>query len=268
MVLAGVGVLGLGFVVAMASASVPGRQDEPLLDVAWRPGTNFTDVLTWLVAIAVVIGAVVLMLSVREPRMRQQRKRSRVALAIVGGIILFFLAWRYLRPVAGSLLEQGSELVPGDLTEAPTPGATTSNQVWVLGALIGMVVIGALVRLGLSLRSPKTDLATEQAAPEEPPPAEPSPQPGPQRTDPRGRIFGAYLDFEQAAAYAGIGRDPAETAGTHARRVVAGFSLPKDQARALVARHAAARFGEGEPTAADADLAESASSSLRQGMAS
>ena len=268
MVLAGVGVLGLGFVVAMASASVPGRQDEPLLDVAWRPGTNFTDVLTWLVAIAVVIGAVVLMLSVREPRMGRGRERRVAAVAVIVGLILFFLAWRYLRPVAESLLEPGSELAPGDLTDTPAPGPTTSNQVWVLGALIGVVVIAALVRLGLSLRTPKTELESGQVSREEQAEEPPTPRPAPRSTDPRGRIFGAYLDFEEAAADAGVGRVPAETAGTHARRVVASYSLPQDAARTLVARHAEARFGAREPTAADADLAESASSSLRQGLPS
>jgi Domain of unknown function (DUF4129) len=269
MLLAGVAVLGLGFVVAMASASVPGREDEPLLDIAWRPGTDLGGVLTWLIAIATVIGAVVLMLSVREPRLKGERKRSRAVLALVVGIILFFLAWRYLRPVAESLLEEVSE-VPTDLTGPVPPTAPTStNRIWVLGALIGLVVIAALVRLGMALRSPKVGLSTGPVLWDEPAPAQTqtlTSSPPFRGADPRGRIFGAYLDFEGAAADAGMERRPAETTGAHARRVVARFSLPQDEARALVGRHSEARFGAGEPTVADADLAERASFNLRHGM--
>ena len=266
MVLAGAGILGLGFVVAMASASVPGRQDEPLFDMTWRPGNSVTTILTWLVAIAAVIGAVVLILALKEPRMRGEGKRNRALLALVVGIILFFLAWRYLRPAAEAFLAEESELAP-DVIEPQPGGPGSSNPIWALGALVALVVVAALVRLGLSLRSPKTELPPDDvSARAAVPPSEIAARF--RGIDPRSRVIGAYLDFEMIAGEAGLPREPAETAYSHARRVVAQFDLPREDARALVNRHSAARFGADEPTDDDAGRAERASAVLCDRMVS
>ena len=271
MVLAGVGVLGLGFVVAMASASVPGRQKEPLLDINWRPGTSVSTILTWVVIITAVIGAAALMLAVKQPRMRGERKGKRVLLVLIVAVLLFALAWRYLRPAAQSLLAESSELLPG-VTDAPPQGSAASNAsnpIWVLGALVALMVTVALVRLGMSLRAPMTELFSDDVFAEASAGAQPVEGVARLRgIDPRSRVLAAYLDFEEAATDAGLPRDPAETTARHARRVVTHFTLPVDDARILVTRHAVARFGQGEPTDEDAARAERASSVLCGGIAS
>jgi hypothetical protein len=262
MVLSGVGILGLGLVVAMASTSVPGGQEEPWLDVAWRPGSSITTILTWVVAITAVIGSVVLMLSVKEPRMKRERERRVAVIAVIVGIILFFLAWRYLRPVAEGLLTEEPELEP--VVVGPQPqGGGASNPIWLLGALVALVVIAALARLGMALRSEKTDLPVEEIRDPAPTPTAPQSKSRIHGADPRSRVIGAYLDFEDRAGDAGLPREPAETATLHARRVVTRFGLPTDVARALVNTHSAARFGAEEPTVDDAERAEQASAALR-----
>jgi hypothetical protein len=261
MIFSGVGILGLGLVVAVASTSLPGSQDEPWLDVAWRPGSSITTILTWVVAIAAVIGAVVLMLSVREPRMRRERERRWALFAMIVVILLFFLAWRYLRPVAEELLSEEPELLPG--AEEPLPGgAAASNPIWVLGGLVALIVIVALVRLGMTLRSAKEDLSWDVAPVAAPLPTAPDSTPRLHGADPRSRVIGAYLDFEDKAGAAGIPREPAETAAVHARRVVSRLGLPPGVARVLVNGHSAARFGSEEPTVEDADRAVSAAATL------
>ncbi len=267
MILGGVGILGLGFVVAMASATVPGRQEEPLFDMTWRPGNSVTVILTWLVAITAVIGAVVLLLAVKEPRTKEGGKRKRTLLALVVGLILFALAWRYLRPAAEALLTEESELVPDPVDPLPV-GPRSSNPIWALGALVALVVIAALVRLGLSLRSPKTELAPDDVSAKVAAPPPPTMAPRAVGIDPRSRVIGAYLDFEEIAERAGVPREPAETANSHARRVVAEFDLPREDARALVNRHSAARFGAVEPSDDDATRAEKASAVLCERMVS
>ena len=59
-------VLVLGFVVALAANSVPGRVDEPILDVAWQPGIEMESILTWLIVIAAVIGALIMVFTAKQ----------------------------------------------------------------------------------------------------------------------------------------------------------------------------------------------------------
>jgi len=257
-------VLGLGFVVSIAANSVPGRgAEEPILDVAWRPAVDVTTVLTWLILIAAVTGAVMMAVSAKGARSPREYKRHGVVVLILG-VIVFALIARYMRSIADTFLPNASEVI-GEVGEEPIAD-TGGNGAWLLSLLVATVIAVALTRVGLAIRSGAPPIL-HQAKNEGPPPnvdpalAAPLPVRG---SDPRGRILGAYGDFEQSVGEAGLPRGPAETASRHAGRVRAALGLFGEDLRVLSARHADARFGPDEPSADAAEEAESAATRLRK----
>lgn len=262
--LSAVGILALGFVVSVAAKSVPGRgAEEPLLDGAWRPGFDVTTVLTWLVLIAAVIGAVILALSTREPRPPGEQKR-RGLMVLVLGIVVFALVARYMRSVAETILPETSEVI-GEAEAAPIVDSAGSN-VWLFSLLVAAIIVAALARVGMTIRSgapPSQDLEAE-ADPSQPSVTDSYHVPPARGTDPRGRILGAYFDFERDAGEAGIPREPSETAARHAGRAHLALSLEDEEMERLSRHHADARFGPDEPSAEAASEAESAWQQLRR----
>ena len=120
-------VLALGFVVSIAANSVPGRgAEEPILDVAWHPGIDVTTVLTWLVLMAAVTGAIIMALSARELRPPREQKRRGI-MVLVLGIIVFALIARYLRSIADTLLPESSEVI-GEVGEGPIAESTGTRD--------------------------------------------------------------------------------------------------------------------------------------------
>jgi hypothetical protein len=260
-------VLGLGLVVAIAANSVPGRgAEEPFLDVAWRPAIDATTLLTWLVLIAAVIGAVIMALSAREPRPPREQKRRGITVLILG-VIVFALIARYMRSIAETLLPETSDVI-SEVDGQPIADIS-GNDAWLLSLLVAAVIAIALTRVGLAIRSgappvlqqtEHDDLFTNVVVA---PAASAPPKRG---SDPRERILGAYGDFEQSIGEAGVPREPAETAARHARRARAALGLPDDDLMMLSGHHADARFGLESPSVDDADEAEWAATRLRQGI--
>jgi hypothetical protein len=78
----------------------------------------------------------------------------------------------------------------------------------------------------------------------------------------RGRVVRAYLQFLEAAGAAGLTRPP----GTTAREFATTVALPAGPLSALTEAFAAARYGQKEPTIADAEHAEACARRLREGI--
>ena len=265
--LSALAILALGFMVSIAADSVPGRgPEEPLLDVGWRPGIDMTTVLTWLLVVAAVMGAVILALSFKEPRPPREGKRSGI-IGLVLGVVVFALIARYMRSIADTLLPETSEVI-GEVGEEPIAdsGGITA---WVWSLLVAAVIAVALTRVGLAIRSGAPPEGIYQSDHEDLPsdvvsvPSQSTPDRG---SDPRNRILSAYGDFEQDVAEAGLPREPAETAARHAGRAKAALDLTGEDLIALSARHADARFGPDEPSSDAASAAESAATRLRREM--
>jgi hypothetical protein len=259
-------VLALGFVVSIAATSVPGRgSEEPFIDVAWRPGIDVITVLTWLMIITAVIGALILVLSAREPRPPSEHKRRGI-LVLVLGLIVFALIARYMRSIADTLLPETSEVIEA-VDEEPVL-ESTGNWAWPLSLTVAAVITAALVRVGLAIRrgsAPFHDLAVsgDEIALVGVSQMVTSPIHG---ASPRARIVNAYGDFEVSVADAGVPREPAETAARHAGRARTALRLNGGDLNLLSGRHADARFGPYEPSLEEAIQAESASVRLREDM--
>jgi len=255
-------VLALGFVVALAANSVPGRgADEPILDIAWQPGTEVITILTWLVVIAAVIGALIMFLSPRKGASSRIRKPGRLAVLVLG-IMIFALVARFMRSIADTLVPATSEVV-SDVVEQPI-SHSAGNGAWLLSLMVAAVVAIALTKVGLAIRSgaPPMEEATppEALAPTAVGQILTTPTYG---DDPRGRIFGAYGVFERRLEEVGVPRAPSETAAHHAGRAKSTLGLNAPDVGVLSSRHADARFGPSEPTLEEAMDAESASARLR-----
>jgi hypothetical protein len=255
-------VLALGFVVALAANSVPGRGvEDPILDVAWRPSFDLTTILAWLVVIAFVTGAVILILSAKQRGPRSERRRRHGLAVLVLGILVFAIVARLMRSISGTLVPETSEVI-GEVVEQPF-AQDSGNAIWLLSLLVAAVVAIALTRVGLAIRSGAPPI--EDA----PPPETPALVAGDHVSavdhgdDPRGRVFRAYAHFEQALDEVGVIRAPAETAAHHVARAKATFDLGTRDVAVLSSRHAQARFGDHEPTLDEAMEAESASDRLR-----
>lgn len=261
-VLSALAVLALGFVVALAANSLPGRgADDPILDIAWGPGVDVTDVLTWLLVIAAVIGALIMVLSAKQGNPSRTRKRSSLTVLVLG-VIVFALVARFMRSIADTLIPETSEVI-GDVVEQPIT-RSAGNGAWLLSLLVAAVVAIALTRVGLAIRSgapPVEDAPLPEAL--TPVAVDQGLMSPSYRDDPRGRIFGAYGAFEQSLEAVGVPRAPSETAAHHAGRAQSTLGLNVSDLRVLSAHHADARFGPFEPTVEEAIDAESASARLR-----
>jgi multisubunit Na+/H+ antiporter MnhB subunit len=261
-VLSALAVLALGFVVALAASSVPGRAgDEPILDLTWQPGVAVESILTWLIVIAAVIGALIMVFATKQGSPPQERKRNRLV-ALVVGVLVFAAIARFVRSIADTLAPETSEVV-GDVVETTPIGQVADNSIWMLGLLIAAVVAIALAKVGLAIRSDAPPVAEASQVESVAPVAVGSIASMAYGDDPRGRVFGAYAAFEKALEEVGVPRSPSETAARHVGRATSVLELSALDVGVLSGRHSGARFGPLEPTLDEASEAESASERLR-----
>lgn len=258
-------VLVLGFVVAVAANSLPGSSGStPLLDLQVRTELDLTPVFAWVLLAMAVIGAVLLALGVRQARPRQERNRRRILGSLIA-LVVFVVVFRWVRPAAEMLLEEGSALTD-TATDALGEGQARTAGGWLFSLLLAAVVAAALTRIGLSINAAAPPLYAEEPDVTEDP-YEPEAvtrathSPG---NDPRSRVLKAYQEFETGVETAGQPRAPTETTGRHARRAGELLELDSSVVAALVTQHATARYGSTEPALSDAEMAELLSSQLRE----
>ncbi len=260
-------VLGLGFVVAVASDSLPGGEsDDALFEMDLRLDFDMSQVFAWIILLLALAGAVLLAMGMGRPRPRKEGSR-RSYIALLVGLIIFVLAYRWVRPAAEALLGEASDTVEA-VEDAPGAGGGATGA-WLFSVILAAVVAAALTRIGLSLRS--GDLPF-QAEPESVEVASPRGSGRPRAStlalggDPRSRVLGAYDEFEAGLASVGEPRPVHETTRHHAVRVGRSIGLDRGMIDTLVAKHLAARFDRAEPDEADARVAEESSRRLRDGL--
>ena len=96
MVTASIAIVGLGFIVAVASSSRPGQGDEPWLDVSIRANVDLAPILGWILLIAAIVGTVLFALGFR-PSELQERRRGRNLFLFFIGLVVFIavVRWRW-----------------------------------------------------------------------------------------------------------------------------------------------------------------------------
>jgi hypothetical protein len=268
MVTASVAVLGLGFVVAVAAASLPGSsEEEPLFDVDFTVDLNLSSVVAWILVMLALAGAVLFALGLSGARPREETRRRNI-LGVLIGLIVFIAIFRWVRPAVEGLLEEGPAAADS-AADATSDGDTGTSSGWLFSLLLAAVLAATLTRIGLSIKgagSPfETDVVTDVAEQRSPDPGRP-PVARSLGTDPRSRILNAYQEFESGLASAGQPRAEAETTGRHAHRAGGQLGLDADLVGDLVERHAAARYGSSEPAESDAESAEQSSRTIQERM--
>lgn len=258
----------LGFVVAVAARSRPGATtDDPLFELDSRLDLDFGRLLAWVVVAMAVIGAVLFALGVQQAKPRQdQRKRSYLGLII--GVIVFFLIFRYVQPLAENMLDP--EAVSGTeegLDSGPT--GSSGGSAWLFSLLLAAIVAAALTRVGLAVRDGDPSFEPEALAVEtHGDSVAPSVQPIsaiPLGADPKARVIAAYFDFEDFAGSRGVPRSPNETARRHARRASGELGFNPRAVSDLTRLYSLARFASADPTESDAVAAESLTASIKNG---
>jgi hypothetical protein len=265
MATAATAVLVLGFVVAVAAGSLPGNSEStPLLDLEVRTELDLTPVFAWVLLAMAVIGAVLMALGVRQTRPRQERNRRRILGSLIA-LVVFVVVFRWVRPAAEMLLEEGSALTES-ATDALGEGQARTASGWLFSLLLAAVVAAALTRIGLSINAAPPPLNAD-----EPDVTEGVHEPVAAKrvirspgNDPRSRVLEAYQEFETGVEEAGQPRVPTETTGRHARRAGELLELDSGVVDALVTQHATARYASTEPALSDAETAELLSTQLRE----
>lgn len=268
MLTASAAVLALGFVIAVASRSLPGgNEGEPLLDVEFRPDLDLGPVIAWILVVLAVLGAVLFALGLRRSDARELGKRRSIVGTLIG-LVLFVVIARWLRPAAEALLDEGASVadsateILGDDRVVGTAGG------WLFSILLAAILAAALTRIGLSIKSVPPAFSHDT---DEDVAAVPSADPRLEKTrvlgdDPRSRILAAYEDFEHRLAAVGRVRADSETTARHAWRAGEDLGLDADDVRQLVGQHSRARYGSTPPTDADADAAERSAWQLQAGI--
>lgn len=269
MVTASVAVLGLGFVVAVAAASLPGSSgDEPLLDLDFRVDLDLSPVFAWILLALAVAGAVLFALGLREARPREATRRRNI-LGVLIGLIIFIAIFRWVRPGVEGLLDEG-RAAADSASDAIADGQAGSASGWLFSLLLAAVLAATLTRIGLSIKGAGTPFESDPMAELARAPAAKArvslPPARSLGTDPRSRIFNAYQEFESGLAASGHPRGETETTGRHAFRAAGQLQLDSDLVGDLVEQHAVARYGSREPAESDADSAEQCSVRLRERM--
>lgn len=264
MVTASIAIVGLGFIVAVASSSRPGQGDEPWIDVSFRADVDLTPVMGWIILIAAVVGAVLFALGF-SPSGFQERRRGRNLFLFFVGVVIFVAVARWLRPFAESILVDGALGDGSEVAAEPGGESRGSSLGWVISVLLAAVMAAALTRIGLSIRSspvPFPEPETESGGGSARVPVVAAPRVRALSDDPRSRILNAYGEFEDDLSVHGVARSPSETEGRHARRAMADLSLDRSDVATLSTRHADARYGLTEPTDEDAAEATAAKDRL------
>ncbi|MGA7281264.1 MAG: hypothetical protein WBZ40_05710 [Acidimicrobiia bacterium] len=270
MVTAALAMVLLGFVVAAAARSLPGRDgEEPWLDLRMRTDIDLSAILAWVILAFAVIGAVMFVLGLREAKPREEpRGRSMIGLLIA--IAIFVLAYRFLRPVAQAFFSDGGpggQEVSGDAAE-PTGGA---GSAWLFAVLLAAVIAATLTRVGLSIRSvaaPFAPMGEQELRLHTPRHSGMTPRPRVLGDDPRSRILNSYVEFEEGLARVGYPRLQIETEKTHVNRVARELSLDPGHLGRLLRHQLTARFARGVPVEADALEAEESSRRLLESLES
>ena len=267
MVTASAAVLALGYVVAVASRSLPGTTvDDPLFDLDFRPDLDLGPLLAWVLIALAVVGVFFFALGLRQIRSRESARR-RSLLGVVIGLLLFVAIARWLRPAAETLLGEGA--AAGDsATEAlgDEPGIASGG--WLFSILLAAVLAAALTRIGLSIKTaPASFGPAEEARVTVPVNAGRAPVTHELGDDTRSRVIAAYEEFERGLAALGRPRRESETTARHAWRASSELELAPDDVGELVRHHSLARYGVTPPTESDAVSAEGSAARLTAGMA-
>lgn len=259
-------VLALGYVVAVASRSLPGTAEgEPLIDFDFRPDLDLGPLIAWVLITLAVLGAFLFALGLREIRSRESARR-RSLLGVVIGLLLFVAIARWLRPAAEALLGEGA--AAGDsATEVLGDEPRTGAGGWLFSILLAAVLAAALTRIGLSIKTaPATFGPVEEARVAVPWDAGQAPLTRELGDDPRSRVIAAYEQFERGLAALGRPRRDSETTARHAWRASSELDLAPDDVGELVRHHSVARYGVAPPTESDAVSAEVSAARLTAGM--
>src|SRR3990170_2199022 len=149
---ASVAVLALGFVVAVASRTLPGASGgEPLFDFEFRPNLDLGPVVAWILLILAVLGAVLFALGLRQSQAREADRRRRI-LGIAIGLVFFVVIARWLRPAAEALLDEGAAAADS-ATEVLGDDRVGTASGWLFTILLAAVLAATLTRIGLSIRT-------------------------------------------------------------------------------------------------------------------
>jgi hypothetical protein len=267
MVTASAAVLALGYVVAVASRSLPGTTvGEPLFDLDFRPDLDLGPVLAWVLMALAVLGVVLFALGLRQSRsLDSARRRSLLGLLI--GLLLFVAIARWLRPAAETLLGEGA--AAGDsATEVLDDERGSAAGGWLFSILIAAVLAAALTRIGLSIKTAPAAFGPAEDGRVTVLPVNEGRAPVARELgdDPRSRIIAAYEDFERGLAALGRPRQESETTARHAWRASRELDLPPDDVGDLVGHHSLARYGVVPPTESDAASAQRSAARLTAGM--
>jgi hypothetical protein len=255
--------IGLGYVVAVSSHSLPGEDGgEALIDAELSIPHSLVVGFQWAILALAAAGALIALLSVARAARREEFdfKRFRV---LIYWIIAFVLALQ-IRPPQEPDAGGAAPPLPALPGETPVGSGTVIAAGWVAGVLVVAVVVALVVRLVLARRVPEpAPGARVSESFSSGPLALAEPLAPSTASDPRGRILTAYAGFERGTLDAGFGRHVSETPRGHAVRAGRELDLQREALDALEEGYEAVRFGELPVTSEDAEAAESAWARLR-----
>ncbi|HSK06176.1 MAG TPA: DUF4129 domain-containing protein [Acidimicrobiia bacterium] len=267
MLTASAAVLALGYVVAVASRSLPGATEgAPLFDLDFRSDLDLGPLLAWALIALAVLGVVLFALALGQGQSRVSGRRRSLLGAVLGLLVLFAIV-RWLWPAAETLFGEGA--ATGEpATEVLGEERRGAAGGWLLGILLAAVLAAALTRIGLSIKT--TPAVFGPVADERvtvlPAGTGTAPVPRGLGDDPRSRVIAAYERFERELAALGRPRHESETTARHAWRASRELDLSPVDVGELVRHHALARYGAAPPTESDAAAAEGSAQRLTLGL--
>ena len=264
MVTAGLVVVGIGYLVAVAARSLPGQDEEhPLVDIGFTVPGGIQNAIVWILVAFTALGAALLVLSVKRGS-PGKFPPLRTLYTLATWLIILLVIYRYAAPAIEEAGEITQELEEGAPPAEPSGSPTATAAAWIVSAVISAAIAAALIRLATIARA--TDWTFDRAQPEGFPGAASHPAipiTRLQGSDPRARVINAYADFETGAKRAGVERSESETPRRHAARVGAELALARDDLGELSRSYEAVRYAESEVSEDLAEKAESAWSRLR-----
>jgi len=264
MVTAGLVVVGIGYLVAVAARSLPGQEeDEPLVDIGFTVPEGVQNSIVWILVAFTALGAALLMLSVKRGS-PGKAPPLRTLYTLATWLIILLVIYRYAAPAIEEAGEIASELEEGQAPAEPRGSPTATAAAWIVSAVISAAIAAALIRLATIARA--TDWTIDRSQPEGVPVTESKPAAPVNRlegSDPQARVINAYADFETGAKRAGVARSESETPRRHASRVGAELALAPEDLGELSRSYEAVRYAESEVTEDLAEKAESAWARLR-----
>jgi hypothetical protein len=266
MITAGLVVVGIGYLVAVAARSLPGQEEEePLVDIGFRFPEGVQNSIVWMMIAFAALGAALLILSVRRGN-PGKAPPLRTLYTLATWLVILLVIYRYGVPAIEEAGEISSELGDeGPAAAEPGGSPTATAAAWIVSAVISAAIAAALIRLATIARA--TDWSFDRSQPSGVVLAAAAHRATPpvrlEGDDPRARVINAYADFETDARSAGIGRRQSETPRRHALRVQTELDVPGEDVADLSSSYERARFAESDVTAALAERAESAWMRLR-----